>query len=229
MDAYLNNLLFGYYPYIAGTFFLFGSLVRFDMSQYTWKTNSSQIVDTGGRFRLGNNLFHIGVLFLFFGHLLGLLTPHSWEEAVGITPEMHQIVAMSSGGLFGVFAVVGGAILIHRRLTNPRVRAQSSQMDIPIIIILFIQLLLGLGTIPFSAQHLNGSEMMLLSGWAQHIVTFRPGAAAFVATVPWVFKIHLFLGLTIFLLFPFTRLVHIWSAPVWYLGRKYQIVRMRGD
>lgn len=228
MDAFLNNLLFGYYPYVAGTVFLLGSLVRFDMSQYTWKTNSSQIVDSGPRFRLGNNLFHIGVLFLFFGHLLGLLTPHSWEDALGIQPGFHQIVAMTSGGIFGVCAVAGGAILIHRRLTNPRVRAQSSQMDIPIIIILFIQLLLGLGTIPFSAQHLDGSEMMLLSNWAQHIVTFRPGAAAFVATVPWVFKIHLFLGLTIFLLFPFTRLVHIWSAPIWYLGRRFQIVRARG-
>lgn len=227
MDDFLNNLLFGYYPYIAGTVFLFGSLVRFDMSQYTWKTNSSQIVDSGARFRLGNNLFHIGVLFLFFGHLIGLLMPHAWYPYLGLTPHSKQLLAMVSGGLFGVFAVIGGTILIHRRLTNPRVRAQSSQMDIPIIIILFVQLLLGLATIPFSARHLDGSEMIVLSDWAQRIVTFRPGAAEFVADVPWVFKIHLFLGLTIFLLFPFTRLVHIWSAPVWYLGRRYQIVRMR--
>ena len=229
MDSFLNNLLFGYYPYVAGTVFLFGSLVRFDMSQYTWKTNSSQIVDAGLRFRVANNLFHIGVLFLFFGHFFGLLAPHSWEDAIGITPRVHQILAMTSGGIFGLCAVVGGALLIHRRWTNPRVRAQSSQMDVPIIIILFIQLLLGLATIPISAQHLDGSEMLKLSTWAQHIVTFRPGAAAIVADVSWVFKLHLFLGLTVFLLFPFTRLVHIWSAPVWYLGRRYQIVRMRGD
>lgn len=227
MDTFFNNLLFGYYPYVAGTVFLLGSLVRFDMSQYTWKTNSSQIVDSSSHFRLANNLFHIGVLFLFFGHLVGLLTPHSWEEALRIQPGLHQIIAMTSGGIFGLCAVIGGAMLIHRRLTNPRVRAQSSQMDTAIIIILFIQLLLGLGTIPFSAQHLDGSEMMLLSAWAQHIVTFQPGAAAFIAKVSWMFKIHLFLGLTIFLLFPFTRLVHIWSAPIWYLGRRYQIVRMR--
>lgn len=229
MDGFLNNLLFGYYPYVAGTVFLFGSLVRFDMSQYTWKTNSSQIVDASPRFRLANNLFHVGVLFLLFGHFFGLLTPHSWEAAVGISPGFHQILAMTSGGIFGLCAAIGGAMLIHRRWTHPRVRAQSSQMDIPIIIILFVQLLLGLATIPVSAQHLDGSQMLALSAWAQHIVTFRPGAAALVADVSWIFKLHLFLGLTVFLLFPFTRLVHIWSAPIWYLGRRYQIVRLRGD
>ncbi|HSH29063.1 MAG TPA: respiratory nitrate reductase subunit gamma [Thiohalobacter sp.] len=229
MDSFLNNLLFGYYPYIAGTIFLFGSLVRFDMSQYTWKTNSSQIMDTSPGFRTGNNLFHIGLIFLFFGHLVGLLLPHAWYPYLGLTPHSKQILAMTSGGLFGVLAVVGGTILIKRRLTNARVRAQSSQMDIPILLILYLQLLLGLATIPISAQHLDGSEMILLSDWAQRIVTFRPNAAAQVADVSWVFKIHLFLGLTVFLLFPFTRLVHIWSAPLWYLGRRYQIVRMRGD
>lgn len=224
---YLNNLLFGYYPYIAGTVFLVGSVVRFDMSQYTWKTNSSQIVDNTPRFRLGNNLFHVGILFLFFGHLVGLLMPHALYPYLGMTAGSKQVIAMVTGGLFGLFAAVGGAILLQRRLTNPRVRAQSSQMDIPILIILYVQLLLGLLTIPFSAAHLDGSMMIVLSDWAQRIVTFQPGAATLVAGVPWIYKIHLFLGLTVFLLFPFTRLVHIWSAPVWYLGRRYQIVRKR--
>ncbi|MCB1676733.1 MAG: respiratory nitrate reductase subunit gamma [Halioglobus sp.] len=224
---FLNNLLFGYYPYVAGTVFLAGSLVRFDVSQYTWKTNSSQIVDSSPRFRLGNNLFHIGVIFLFFGHLIGLLMPHSWYPYLGLTVGGKQLLAMISGGLFGVVALVGGAILLHRRFTNPRVRAQSSQMDIPILVLLYAQLLIGLLTIPFSAQHLDGSEMMLLSEWAQRIVTFRPGAAAQVANVSWVFKLHLFLGLTIFLLFPFTRLVHIWSVPYAYMWRNYQVVRQR--
>jgi len=224
---FLNNLLFGYYPYVAGTVFLVGSLVRFDMSQYTWKTNSSQIMDNSPRFRLGNILFHVGVLFLFFGHLVGLLMPHSWYPLFGLTPSSKQVLAMASGGFFGLFALVGGGILIHRRITNVRVRAQSSQMDLPILIILYAQLVLGLLTIPFSAGHLDGSMMLVLADWAQHIVTFRPDAAAFVAGVPWVYKIHLFLGLTVFLLFPFTRLVHIWSAPLWYLGRSYQIVRQR--
>lgn len=225
--GFLDNLLFGYYPYIAGTVFLAGSLLRFDMSQYTWKTNSSQIVDNTPRFRLGNNLFHIGILFLFFGHLIGLLMPHALYPYLGLTVESKQLLAMVSGGLFGLLAAVGGAILIHRRLTNRRVRAQRSQMDTAILLILYVQLLLGLLTIHYSAQHLDGSMMIILSDWSQRIVTFQPGAAAIIAPVPWVYKVHVFLGLTVFLLFPFTRLVHVWSAPVWYLGRSYQIVRRR--
>ncbi len=224
---FLNNLLFGYFPYVAGTVFLAGSLVRFDMSQYTWKTNSSQIMDTSPRFRLGNNLFHIGVIFLFFGHLIGLLMPHSWYPYFGLTASSKQALAMISGGLFGIAALVGGTILLHRRITNKRVRAHSSQMDIPILVILYVQLVLGMLTIPFSAGHMDGSMMLVLGDWAQRIVTFRPGAAEVLAGVPWVYKTHLFLGLIIFLLFPFTRLVHIWSAPLGYIGRRYQVVRQR--
>ncbi len=227
MNEYLNDLFFGYYPYIAGTVFLWGSVVRFDMSQYTWKTNSSQLMDSGPRFRLGSNLFHIGIIFLFFGHLIGLLMPHSWYPYLGLTASSKQLLAMVSGGLFGMLALIGGTILLHRRLTNKRVRASSSQMDIPILVILYTQLWLGLLTIPFSAQHMDGSLMLVLGDWAQRIVTFRPDAAELLMGVPWMYKIHLFLGLTIFLLFPFTRLVHIWSAPWSYIGRSYQIVRQR--
>ncbi len=224
---FVNNLLFGYYPYIAGTVFLLGSLVRFDMSQYTWKTNSSQIMDSSPSFLWGNNLFHVGVIFLFFGHLIGLLMPHSLYPYFGLTASSKQMLAMLSGGVTGVLALIGGAILIYRRLTNVRVRTQSSQMDVPILLILYVQLILGLATIGYSVNHLDGSLMLVLADWAQAIVTFQPGAGAIVSSVPWVYKIHLFLGLTVFLLFPFTRLVHIWSAPVWYLGRGYQIVRQR--
>ncbi len=224
---FFNNLLFGYYPYIAGTVFITGSLVRFDMSQYTWKTSSSQILDTSPRFRWGSNLFHVGIILLFFGHLIGLLLPHWMYPYLGLTVTGKQLLAMTAGGVFGIMILIGGGLLIQRRLTHPRVRAQSSGMDIFILLLLYVQLILGLFTIPVSAMHLNGTEMLLLADWAQHIVTFRPGAAAYVAHVPWIYKIHLFLGLTVFLVFPFTRLVHIWSTPVWYLGRRYQIVRQR--
>jgi nitrate reductase gamma subunit len=224
---FLNNLLFGYYPFIAGTIFLVGSLVRFDMSQYTWKTNSSQILDSSPRFRLGNALFHVGMILLFFGHLVGLLMPHWLYPYLGLTVSGKQVMAMTAGGIFGAMALVGGGILLHRRLTNVRVRAHSTRMDIFILGLLYVQLILGLLTIPFSAAHMDGSMMLLLADWAQHIVTFRPDAAQFVANVPWVYKIHLFLGLTVFLVFPFTRLVHIWSVPYTYFTRSYQIVRQR--
>jgi nitrate reductase gamma subunit len=225
--SFLNNLLFGYYPYIAGTVFLLGSLVRFDMSQYTWKTNSSQLLDNSFRFQVGSVLFHVGVLFLFLGHLVGLLMPHWLYPYFGLTAESKQIMAMVSGGIAGVIALVGGTILLHRRLYHPRVRAHSTRMDIFILVLLYAQLILGLFTIAISGRHLDGSMMLVLADWAQRIVTFRPGAADYIAGVHWVYKVHLFLGLTIFLVFPFTRLVHIWSIPVGYVARQYQIVRRR--
>jgi nitrate reductase gamma subunit len=120
------------------------------------------------------------------------------------------------------------SLLIYRRLADPRIRATSSAMDIAILLMLWVQLSMGLGSIFVSAPHLDGSEMLKLAEWAQRIVTFRPGAAAAMASVALIFKLHILLGLTIVLLFPFSRLVHIWSAPVTYLGRRYQIVRRRG-
>jgi len=224
---FFNNLLFAYYPYLAGTVFLLGSLVRFDMSQYTWKTNSSQLLDNSFRFQMGSVLFHVGVIFLFFGHLIGLLMPHALYPYLGITPGSKQILAMASGGFFGLLAAVGGGILLHRRITHPKVRAHSTRMDIFILVLLYVQLLLGLFTIPISMHHLDGSVMLVLADWAQHIVTFRPGAAAYLANVHWIYKLHIFLGVTTFLVFPFTRLVHIWSAPFSYFTRQYQVVRQR--
>lgn len=224
---FINQLLFGYYPYVAGTVFLFGSLVRFDMSQYTWKTSSSQLLDSSPRFRLGNNLFHIGIIFLFFGHFVGLLMPHELYPWFGLTPHSKQILAIVSGGLFGLVCFVGMTILIVRRLSNVRVRAQSSRMDHFILLLLYVQLILGMMTILISKNHLDGSMMLLLTDWAQHIITFRGGAAELITAAPWIYRAHIFLGLTIFLVFPFTRLVHIWSAPLWYLGRSYQLVRQR--
>lgn len=224
---YLNTLLFGVYPYIAGGVFLIGSLIRFDMSQYTWRAQSSQMLSGGSSFRWGNNLFHVGILLLFFGHLVGLLMPHSLYPLFGLTPHSKQLLAMTAGGIFGTMCFIGMTILIYRRLFIPRVRANSSKMDIFILLLLYVQLILGLITITVSAQHLNGAEMLLLADWAQHIVTFHGNAAEFIRDVPWIYKAHIFVGLTMFLVFPFTRLVHIWSAPIWYLGRRYQIVRQR--
>ncbi|HUW27280.1 MAG TPA: respiratory nitrate reductase subunit gamma [Sulfuriferula sp.] len=226
---YLNNLLFGIYPYVALAIFFLGSLIRFDREQYTWKSDSSQLLKRS-QLRWGSNLFHIGILFLFFGHAVGLLTPHWLYESMGLTTEAKQLLAMISGGTAGLICLAGITLLLHRRLTEPRIRATSKPMDIIILLWVFVTLLLGLTSILFSAQHLDGTDMLLLANWAQHIVTFRSGAAVFLLAVPLIFKIHLFFGMTLFLLFPFSRLVHVWSgfAAVAYLTRSYQVVRQRG-
>jgi len=224
---YLDHALFGLYPYICLSVFLLGSLIRFDRDQYTWKSDSSQLLRTG-QLRLGSNLFHVGVLFLFLGHTVGMLTPHFLYEPF-ISAGAKQLLAMVSGGLFGVLGFVGVTILLHRRLSDERIRINSKTSDIVLLVLLWLQLLLGLVTIPLSAQHLDGSMMMRLAEWAQRILTFRAGAPELLAEAGPIFKLHMLLGMSIFLVFPFTRLVHVWSGfgAAAYLVRPYQLVRSR--
>lgn len=226
MSSYLNDFFFGIYPYLAIVIMVMGTILRYDQNPYSWKAGSSQLLRSRGM-RVGSNLFHVGIILLFFGHFVGLLTPEPVYHAV-MTAATKQKLAIVAGGIFGTLCFIGMTVLIIRRLADPRIRATSSPADIMILLVLYVQLILGLATIPFSAAHPDGSSMIALANWAQHIVTFRAGAADFVLHEPLVFKLHIALGLTIFVLFPFTRLVHVLSAPVKYLFRSgYQIVRRR--
>ncbi|ARB46422.1 respiratory nitrate reductase subunit gamma [Alloalcanivorax xenomutans] len=225
LSHHLHILLFGIYPYIAVSVFLVGSLIRFDHGQYTWKTGSSQMLSSR-HMRLASNSFHIGILVIFFGHLVGLLTPH-WAYAWIISAGAKQIMAILVGGIAGVLCFIGGVMLLWRRLFNPRVRASSSAMDTFIIALLVVQVTLGLATIGPALGHLDGGLMLQLAHWAQAIAFFQGGAAAYLEGVGWIYKVHIFIGLTIFLVFPFSRLVHVWSLPLGYLFRRYQIVRRR--
>lgn len=223
---YFNTLLFGYYPYLAITVFFVASAARYDRDQYGWRTGSSQLL-RADELRKGSNLFHIGILLLFIGHTVGLLTPPEIYHGLGLSTSAKQILAVVAGGVFGSVCMMGMVILIHRRLTDPRIRATSSRMDIFILLLIALQLALGLLTLPVSLYHYDGSSMLLLSEWAQRIVTFRSGAADQLLEVNFLFKLHLFFGITLFLLFPFSRLVHVWSVPLGYVARPYQIVRRR--
>ena len=227
MTRSLDTILFGWYPYVAITVFLLGSLIRYDREQYTWKSFSSQLLRRK-QLRWGSNLFHVGILVIFLGHAGGLLTPIWIFEALGISHGFKQGLAIVAGGIAGIACFAGIALLAHRRLTDARIRATSSFGDTAILLLLWVQLTLGLLTIPVSLNHMDGSEMVKFMGWAQGILTLDPAAPALLAEVGLVFKMHLTLGMTMFLVFPFTRLVHVWSAPVWYLGRRgYQVVRER--
>lgn len=227
MADYINQAIYGWYPYLCLTVFLLGSVIRFDREQYTWRSGSSQLLRRR-QLRWGSNLFHVGILVIFAGHFVGLLTPIAVFDALGISHGFKQGLAIVVGGIAGLMCLVGIALLTHRRLFDPRIRATSSFSDTAILLILFAQLLLGLATIPISLGHMDGGEMVKFMNWAQGILTLRGDAWTLVADVHPIFKAHLALGMTIFLLFPFTRLVHVWSAPVWYLGRRgYQVVRTR--
>lgn len=222
---YIHQLIFGVSPYIAGAVFIFGSLLRYERGQYTWRAMSSQPFTSGPAFRWASIAFHVGILLLFFGHLFGLLTPKGAYHALGLSTSAKQILAIVAGGVFGTLCFAGLSYLLYRRLFNERVRANSAPMDTFIITLLYLQVITGLSSISVSKDHLDGNVMVLLATWAQHIVTFRADAWTYVAGVPWVYKLHIFLGLIMFTAFPFSRLVHIWSWPVEYAWRRYQVVR----
>ncbi|MBC3812923.1 MULTISPECIES: respiratory nitrate reductase subunit gamma [Undibacterium] len=226
--TYLHQFIYGIYPYIALAIFLFGSLARFEREQYTWKSDSSQMLHTGN-LRTGNILFHLGILGLFFGHLVGLLTPVIVWDTLGITHSFKQMIAMVAGGIFGTLCMVGLLILLHRRFSDARISAVTKTGDKVLLLWIFITLGLGLSTIFESANHSDGHMMVLLMTWAQHIVTFKGDAAEFIVAAPLLFKLHLFMGLSLFVIFPFTRLVHVWSgfASVTYISRAWQLVRPR--
>lgn len=227
----MHNFLFGIFPYIALVTLVVGSIARYDRDPFTWKTSSSQLLRRK-QFILGSVLFHVGVLVIFVGHVVGLLTPIWIFDAFGISHGAKQVLAVVAGGIAGIMALVGGGILFHRRWTDPRIRATSSIADITVLALLLAQLVLGLLTIIVSLQHLDGGEMVTFMAWAQGIFTFDGAAASYIADAALIFKLHLVLGMTILLITPFTRLAHVISGvfvPLRYLFLRsgYQIVRSR--
>jgi nitrate reductase gamma subunit len=226
IDA-LHGFVFGIYPYIALSVFFLGSLVRFDAAQYTWKSDSSQFLRRA-ELRWGSNLFHAGILIVFFGHLFGFLVPDAIASRL-VTPSQHLLLSMIIGGTAGIVALAGLTILIHRRLVEPRIYATTRWWDIAMVAILWIQLALGMWTVYAATDHLDGALFLRLVDYVQGIVVFRAGNSHLLDGVPWVYRAHIALGLTIFLVFPFTRMVHIWSGfgTVYYLFRPAQVVRTR--
>jgi nitrate reductase gamma subunit len=226
---WLNQFFFGFYPYFCMISYFLGSWARFDRSQFTWRSQSSQFLRRR-QLVWGSNLFHISIIGLFFGHAVGLLTPPEVYHAIGLSVKGKQIMAIVVGGILAAIGAVGSVLLIHRRLTDPRIRQTSKPTDIFILLFIFFQLCLGIATIPESALNIDGSYMLVLAEWSRNILLFQPGSADLVAGVPWIYKIHLVCGMTLFFLVPFTRLVHVWSAPIWFLGRPgWQIVRRNAN
>lgn len=227
MSGYFHQFVFGIYPYICLAVLLLGSLIRFDREQYTWKSDSSQLLRHGA-LRLGSNLFHWGVLVVVLGHFAGFLAPH-WLVSPFLSASGHQLVAMIAGGASGAVAIIGLTILIWRRLSDARIRHNSRVWDIVIVLMLWAQLALGLGTVWLSLHHMDGVLFEQLTDYVKGVVTFRPGIAGLLDGVPLTYQLHIALGFTIFLVSPFTRMVHIWSgiASVAYLIRPYQLVRRR--
>ena len=224
-NEYVNTFLFGIYPYVCLAVLLIGSLIRFDREPYTWKSDSSQIL-RARQLYLGSNLFHYGVIVVIFGHFVGFLAPH-WAVDWALSPVTHQLLAMVVGGIAGLIAIIGLSIMLHRRIADPRIRLNSRKWDISVVLMLWLQLALGLATVPLSAFHMDGALFEMLMTYVKGVVTFNGSAVALMVDIPLVYKLHILLGFTIFLISPFTRMIHIWSGAgaLSYLFRRYQIVR----
>ncbi len=226
MNRSIDLLLFGILPYVAVCVAVVGSAWRIRSAPLTWKTGSSQLLESKW-LRIGSILFHFGMVNLMFGHLGGLLTPHEVYETFGLTTPLKQRIEIVMGFIMAPAAFVGGAILIWRRLVDPRVKAASSWGDIPLLVALLLEVGLGFATIPQSMHHLDGSMMLRLTGYVQGLVVLDTSAWQAMAEVPWIYKLHMAVGFCFVLVLPFTRLVHVLSGllVVRYLVRPWQVVR----
>ncbi|AOW49174.1 respiratory nitrate reductase subunit gamma [Acetobacter pasteurianus] len=222
---WVEYFLFQIYPYLCLSVFVIGCWARFDRSQFSWRAESSEFLERK-TLKWASNSFHVGVLGLMMGHAAGLLTPPQLTEMLGLSAHAHQLLAVGAGSVFAVFAAVGGAGLIYRRVFNKRVKATSRPTDLFILLFVYAQLWLGILGLPHSMMHSDGHTMEILGEWCRGVLTFRSGLPNLLTTIPWVYKLHLVTGMTLFLLTPFTRLVHVISAPIWYVFRPgWQIVR----
>ncbi|WP_374016129.1 respiratory nitrate reductase subunit gamma [Paenibacillus thiaminolyticus] len=214
------------YPYIILIIFLVGLYYRYQTDQFGWTAKSSEVLEKK-KLRWGSNLFHAGIMLVLFGHIGGLLIPKSWLESIGISDHLYHTVAIVLGSAAGLMTLVGCIILLLRRLTDPRIRRTSSFGDMLSIILLTLIVVVGMGATLFNATSRSGFDYReTIAPWIRGVLTFTPDGSL-MKGVPFLFKCHIILGLGLFGVFPFTRLVHMLSMPIKYLKRSYVLYRRR--
>jgi len=219
----LDLLLWVVYPYICITIFIVGHIYRYNTDQFGWTAKSSQILEQK-RLRLGSTLFHYGIIFVFFGHVAGLLIPKQFFDFIGITSDMYHFGAIWFGGLAGVVTVVGGALLFLRRVSVKRINRNSSTSDFVTLVLLGMVVLAGFfATVGYTASGGTFDYRVVIGPWLREIITFNISSAMVhsMAQAPIGFRMHVLLAFTLFAVWPFTRLVHVFSLPLKYLRRRY--------
>ena len=233
MDAGLENFLYfviyQVFPYVFIVVWLVGSLIRVLTHPYTVKSQSSELLGSKREINWGARLFHIGVIFLFFGHIFGLLIPVSVTNFFGLTPPRAQMLEIVAGGICAILCLVGIGMMIARRIKNPRVRKSSRPSDWLVLVFVAAVLVMGaVSVIQAAVFDLSGKGLGPIVGWATSLLTLQPDAYMYMMEAAVPQKIHIVIGLCIFLIVPFTRLIHIWSgyaSPV-YFFRNMQKMRM---
>jgi nitrate reductase gamma subunit len=221
MDLLFQKLAFQVFPYIALTVFVVGHGYRYYTDHYEWNSKSSELIDRDS-LKVGITVFHWGIIFTFFGHLFGLMTPQDFLNRLGISSGIHESVALYTGMLFGTMAFVGVLILLRRRLRSPRVYAVSSINDVVLLFLLVFVVFFG----TYNSYFKRFDVLFTIAPWIRSIVTLTPDPHL-MNSVPWSYKIHILAALSLLAFSPFTRLVHIWSVPVTYFLRPYIYFRRR--
>ncbi|WP_099158289.1 respiratory nitrate reductase subunit gamma [Virgibacillus ndiopensis] len=223
----LDIFLWVVFPYIAITIFILGHIYRYNTDQFGWTAKSSQFLEQK-RLRFGSTVFHWGIIFVFFGHVAGLLIPKQWYTLFGISDHMYHFGAFWFGGLAGLAVVIGGFFLFLRRVSIKRVVKNSSKSDYVALIMLGIVVLVGFtNTAGYTASGGTFDYRVTIGPWLRQIIILQPSQAmiATMAEAPIGFKLHVLLAFLLFAIWPFTRLVHVFSLPIKYLTRNYVVYR----
>ena len=216
-----NTLAFLVFPYIALTIFTIGHLLRYLTDRYNWNSRSSEFLEKKQLF-FGSTIFHWGIILTFLGHFGGLLVPQSFLDMVGINGQMHSAIAHSSGLVVGSAALIGLGLLLYRRIALLRIKLTTSGNDFVTLAGLIFVVGAGLYNVFFGDFYVLDT----VAPWIRGIITFTPDPML-MQSVPWSYKIHILSALTLLAFSPFSRLVHIWSAPVGYFSRGWILFRRK--
>lgn len=219
-----NQFLWVIFPYICMAVFVVGHIFRYRHDKFGWTAKSSEFIEKK-QLMIGSLLFHIGIIPVILGHVAGLGIPKEWTRAVGVSDHLYHMGAIWGGGFFGVVTLAGMLILTARRITHRNVRKLSSASDIIVnCLLLFIVFIGCYASLVTNNLNPGFDYRDSISVWFRSLLIFRP-EAGYMASVPLTFKLHILAGFLIFAMWPFTRLVHVWSVPLNYVGRSYIVYR----
>jgi len=223
----MDVLLWGVLPYVVLVLLVGGTVWRYRYDKFGWTTRSSQLYESR-LLRIGSPLFHFGILLVLVGHIGGLVIPESWTEAVGVSEGLYHVNALLFGSIAGVCTLVGILILVYRRRRTGPVFMATTRNDKLMYVLLVGAIVLGLWTTLVSVG--AGSEAHnyreTVSPWFRSVFLLRPDVEA-MAEAPLQFHLHALVGMALFALWPFSRLVHAFTAPLHYLFRPYIVYRSR--
>ena len=219
----MNALPWVVLPYLAAATFAVGHVWRWRFDRLGWTSQSSQLLEQRW-LRIGSPLFHIGVLGVLAGHVLGMLVPAGMTQAVGVSDHLYHVVSLTAGGTFGAVALAGIVVLTLRRLLVPAVRRAGRRVDLAVDVLLLAVIALGMGaTIGWQLGVGEYVYRDTVSVWVRQLLTLHPDASL-MSGAPWIDQAHVLASLALFALWPFSRLVHVWTVPVQYATRRAHIL-----